>query len=277
MKTEIPIGVIHDTIIEKLRNYFHKAGKTGAVVGLSGGIDSAVVISLAVKALGKENVTAVLMPSPFSTLHSVSDAVEISENLGVKYHIAPIEGAFAKLTKELEEYFGEPPKQIAVENIQARLRSVILMAFANQYDSLVLNTTNKSELIMGYGTLYGDLSGAVMPVADLYKFQIYELARYINRERQIITESTLTKAPSAELSIGQKDSDAFPEYHILDPVLYKLIEEHKSEEELIAEGVDKEILDKIHSMRRAAGFKVHQLPQIFKLNKCPVLPENKWL
>lgn len=277
MVSSSPISEIHDTIVLKLKQYFENAGKSKAVVGLSGGIDSAVVISLAVTALGKDSVTAVLMPSPFSTLHSVNDAVEIANNLDIKYQIAPIEAPFSKLMKELSEYFGEPVKQLATENLQARLRSVILMAFANQLDALVLNTTNKSELAMGYGTLYGDLSGAVMPVADLYKFQIYELARYINRDRQIITDSTMTKAPSAELSHGQKDSDAFPEYPVLDPVLYKMIEENMSDEELLAQGYEKELLDKIHKLMGAAGFKVHQLPQIFKINKNPILPENKWL
>lgn len=277
MVSSSPISEIHDTIVLKLKQYFENAGKSKAVVGLSGGIDSAVVISLAVTALGKDSVTAVLMPSPFSTLHSVNDAAEIANNLDIKYQIAPIEAPFSKLMKELSEYFGEPVKQLATENLQARLRSVILMAFANQLDALVLNTTNKSELAMGYGTLYGDLSGAVMPVADLYKFQIYELARYINRDRQIIIDSTMTKAPSAELSHGQKDSDAFPEYPVLDPVLYKMIEENMSDEELLAQGYEKELLDKIHKLMGAAGFKVHQLPQIFKINKNPILPENKWL
>jgi NAD+ synthase (glutamine-hydrolysing) len=277
MKQAFSIEEIHDNIICKLRDYFQRASKTKAIVGLSGGIDSAVVVSLAVKAFGKENVTAVLMPSPYSTMHSVTDAIEIAENLGIKYHIAPIEEAFHKLIKELSEYFGENPKQIAVENIQARLRSVILMAFSNHYDALVLNTTNKSELAVGYGTLYGDLSGAIMPIADIYKCQVYELARFINGDRTIITDSVLTKAPSAELSIGQKDSDSIPEYPVLDPILVELIDEQKSEEELIARGVEKELLDKIQSLRRAAGFKVHQLPQIIKISKHPILPENKWL
>lgn len=271
------IEQIHNKIIDSLKSYFKSASKTKAVVGLSGGIDSAVVVSLAVRALGKENVTAVLMPSPFSTMHSVTDAIEIAETLGIKYHIAPIEGTFHKLTKELSDYFGEHPKQIALENIQARLRSVILMAFSNQYDSLVLNTTNKSELAVGYGTLYGDLSGAIMPIADIYKYQVYELARFINGENQIINDSILTKAPSAELSDGQKDSDSIPEYPILDPILIELIEEKKNDQELLKRGVNKELLNKIQTLRRAAGFKVHQLPQIIKISKHPILPENKWL
>lgn len=277
MNRGLSIEEIHDKIVDSLRAYFKSASKSKAVVGLSGGIDSAVVVSLAVKAFGKENVTAVLMPSPYSTMHSVTDAIEIAENLGIKYHIAPIEGTFHKLVKELSDYFGENPKQIAVENLQARLRSVILMAFSNQYDSLVLNTTNKSELAVGYGTLYGDLSGAMMPIADIYKYQVYELARFINYEGTIITDSVLSKAPSAELSVGQKDSDSIPEYPVLDPILKQLIDEQKSEEELIENGVDKELLDKIQTLRRAAGFKVHQLPQIIKISKHPILPENKWL
>ncbi len=268
---------VHDTIIDKLRAYFASAGKTKAVLGLSGGIDSAVVACLAVRAFGKESVTGVLMPSPYSTMHSVTDAVELAENLGIKYHIAPIEGAFHKLMKELEEYFGEEPRQIARENLQARLRSIILMSFSNHYGSLVLNTSNKSELAMGYGTLYGDLSGAVMPVADIYKFQIYELAEYINSEKRYIPDSTMTKAPSAELSVGQKDSDSIPEYNLLDPILVKLIEERRDAEELVSEGIDRELLDKIQSLMMAAGFKVHQLAQVIKINRHPIPPENKWL
>ena len=268
---------IHDLIIESLRKFFSAAGKTKAVVGLSGGIDSAVVLSLGVRAFGKENVTAILMPSPFSTMHSVSDAVELAENLGVNYKIVPIEGIYNKYVKELTSLFGADPKQITIENLQARIRGVILMAFSNQNDALLLNTTNKSELAMGYGTMYGDLCGAVMPIADLYKLQVYSLASFINSDKCVISDSTMTKAPSAELSENQKDSDTLPEYHILDPILYELIEGGKSDSDLLSEGVSRELLDKISSLRKAAAFKVHQLPPVIKIGSSPLLPENKWV
>lgn len=268
---------IHDLIIESLKKFFTSAGKTKAVVGLSGGIDSAVVLSLGVRAFGKENVTAILMPSPFSTMHSVSDAVELAENLGVAYKIVPIEGIYNKYVKELTTLFGKDPKQITIENLQARIRGVILMAFSNQNDALLLNTTNKSELAMGYGTMYGDLCGAVMPIADLYKMQVYALAHFINSDKCVIPDSTMTKAPSAELSENQKDSDTLPEYHILDPILYELIEGGKSDSDLLSEGVSRELLDRISSLRKAAAFKVHQLPPVIKVGSSPLLPENKWV
>lgn len=274
---ENDIEGVHSLICSKIEEFFKNSGKKKAVVGLSGGIDSAVVISLGVKALGRENITAVLMPSPFSTLHSVSDAVELADNLGVKYHIAPIEGIFNKYVKELTAQFGKEPCRLTIENLQARIRGVILMAFANEFDSLLLNTTNKSELAMGYGTMYGDLCGAVMPIADLYKLEVYEMARFINYSQTIIPDSTITKAPSAELSENQKDSDTLPEYHILDPILYAHIEEGKTMDQLANEGFDKETLDRVTKLMRGASFKVHQLPPVIKVSKKPLLPQNKWL
>lgn len=271
------IEKIHDHIIFTLRNYFSGASKNKAIIGLSGGIDSAVVASLAVRAFGKDSVTGVLMPSPYSTLHSVNDAVELAENLGIKFHISPIDKILSEYLHEISKHFEEEPHRLTVENLQARIRSVILMSFSNQLDALLLNTTNKSELAMGYGTMYGDLSGAIMPVADLYKRDIYELANYINVDNQIIPDSTLTKAPSAELSPGQKDSDSIPEYSLLDPILYSLIEEGEDPHKLISKGVDKDLMEKILSLMKGAAFKVHQLPQIIRLNKNPLLPKNKWL
>ena len=271
------IEKIHDHIIFTLRNYFSGASKNKAIIGLSGGIDSAVVASLAVRAFGKDSVTGVLMPSPYSTLHSVNDAVELAENLGIKFHISPIDKILSEYLHEISKHFEEEPHRLTVENLQARIRSVILMSFSNQLDALLLNTTNKSELAMGYGTMYGDLSGAIMPVADLYKRDIYELANYINVDNQIIPDSTLTKAPSAELSPGQKDSDSIPEYSLLDPILYSLIEEGEDPHKLISKGVDKDLMEKILSLMKGASFKVHQLPQIIRLNKNPLLPKNKWL
>jgi len=230
--------LIYDRLVISVRRFFRDAGRERAVIGLSGGIDSAVVLAIAAHALGKDNVQAILMPSPFSTLHSVTDAVELADNLGVKYSVFPIEGVYNKFFKEFEELFGEDVKKLTRENLQARIRGVVLMGWSNQNGSLLLNTSNKSEIAMGYGTLYGDLTGALMVLADIYKLQVYSVAKYINRDETIIPESIITKAPSAELSHDQKDSDSLPEYSVLDPVLWSLIEEKRTPADLISAGTD---------------------------------------
>lgn len=270
-------GIIHDRLVGSIRTFFREAGKSSAVVGLSGGIDSAVVLALAVEALGKDNVQAILMPSPYSTLHSVTDAVELAENLEVKYNIVPIEGVFNRFVKELDELFGNETKRITIENLQARIRGVILMAYSNQTGSLLLNTSNKSEVAMGYGTLYGDLTGALMVLADVYKLQVYSVANYINREKAIIPAAIITKEPSAELSENQKDSDTLPVYSVLDPVLHSLIEEGKNSEELIEDGADRNLVNRIRHMMNSVKFKVHQLPQMIQIGSHPILPKDKCL
>lgn len=239
------ISGIHSRIIRTVRDFFAKAGASRAVIGLSGGIDSAVVAALAVEALGKDNVTGILMPSSYSTIHSVGDAVTLAENLGIKYHIVPISTIYDRFMKEAEPLFeGDFHWDTTQENLQARIRGTILMLYSNRHRALLLNTTNKSELSMGYGTLYGDLCGALMVIADLYKTEVYEMAAYINREQEIIPASTITKAPSAELKEGQKDTDSLPPYDILDPVLYSLNERGKSAEQILQEGADKELVEK---------------------------------
>jgi NAD+ synthase (glutamine-hydrolysing) len=215
------------------------------------------------------------MPSPFSTVHSVTDAVELAENLGISYGVFPIEGVFEKFRSELKDLFGEEPKRLVVENIQARIRGVALMAWTNQDGSLLLNTSNKSEVAMGYGTLYGDLTGALMVLADLYKLQVYSVARYINREKRIIPESILVKEPSAELSINQKDSDTLPEYSVLDPVLHSLIEEKRSAGDLVEEGCDVSLVNRIIHLMNVSSFKAHQLPPMIQVGESPLLPANK--
>ncbi len=275
---KLNIEIAHETIIRSLRKFFAGCGISKAIVGLSGGIDSAVVAALAAEALGKENLHGFMMPSEFSTLHSIQDAVDLADNLGLEYNVIPIGKIYNKFMKELQPVFGlDNQWNVAEENLQARIRGTLLMAYSNKFNALVLNTSNKSELSVGYGTLYGDLAGALMVIADIYKTEVYELAEYINRERQIIPRSTITKAPSAELREGQKDSDSLPDYSLLDYILYSLNEGEKSYETLLSEGVDKSILDKVMDLVGKAHFKLMQIPPIIKVSSKPLADKSKWI
>lgn len=269
--------VVYAMLTRGISGYFREQGKERTVLGLSGGIDSAVVLCLAVEALGKENVHAILMPSPYSTLHSVADAVELSSNLGVEHSVVPIESILNRYLKELEDLFCGEVKGLTIENLQARIRANILMAYSNNTGALLLNTSNKSELAMGYGTLYGDLCGALMVLADLYKLEVYDLANYINTISEAIPQNTIIKEPSAELRDNQKDSDSIPEYSILDPILHALIEEGKSAEELLAQGKERILIDRIVKLMGLSSFKVHQLPPMLQLSNHPLLPHSKCL
>ncbi len=276
--SNLSIEDVHTALVNGIKEYFAKANVTKAIVGLSGGIDSAVVVALAVKALGKENVHGFMMPSEFSTMHSVQDAVDLAENLGINYNIVPIGSIYNKFMKELAPVFGiDNQWNIAEENLQARIRGTLLMAYANKFNALVLNTSNKSELSVGYGTLYGDLAGAVMVIGDLYKQEVYEMAQHINCDKIIIPKSTITKAPSAELKIDQKDTDSLPDYGVLDPILYKLHEEEYSYEQLIEQGESQEVLDKIIALKRGAAFKVSQVPPVFNISSKPIVYKEKCL
>lgn len=273
-----PIEEVHDMLIASLRSFFRNTGAKKVVVGLSGGIDSAVVAALAVEALGAENVHGILMPSQFSTLHSISDAVDLAENLGIKYDIISIEKIYNRFIKEVECIFEDKDKwDNTQENIQARIRGTILMAYSNRNGALVLNTSNKSEVAAGYGTLYGDLAGALMVIADIYKLQVYELAHYMNRDRETIPLNTITKAPSAELRPGQKDTDSLPSYDILDPILYSLVEEGKSPEEIVRDGADAALVERIVRLRKASDFKKHQMAPVIKISDKPLLDKSKWI
>ncbi len=275
---KLNIEIAHETIIRSLRKFFAGCGISKAIVGLSGGIDSAVVAALAAEALGKENLHGFMMPSEFSTLHSIQDAVDLADNLGLEYNVIPIGKIYNKFMKELQPVFGlDNQWNVAEENLQARIRGTLLMAYSNKFNALVLNTSNKSELSVGYGTLYGDLAGALMVIADIYKTEVYELAEYINRERQIIPRSTITKAPSAELREGQKDSDSLPDYSLLDYILYSLNEGEKSYGTLLSEGVDKSILDKVMDLVGKAHFKLMQIPPIIKVSSKPLADKSKWI
>jgi len=270
--------IIHTRLLKGLENFFSKSGQNAAVVGLSGGLDSAVVAALAVEKLGKENVMGIMMPSQHSTVHSVSDAVQLAENLGITYHVAPIESIYHAFIKELTPIFGHrKAADTTEENLQARIRATLLMAVSNKFGHLVLNTSNKSELSMGYGTLYGDLIGALMVIGDVYKTQVYEVARYINRERELIPANTLTKEPSAELHPGQKDSDSLPPYDVLDAVLHGLVEEGLSSAELIKKGFDETLVTRIVQQKSNMSFKGLQLPPMIKVGDHPLLPEWKWV
>lgn len=278
LSQKLQIEDVHNTLVSGIKKFVTEAGSTKVIVGLSGGIDSAVVASLAVRALGSQNVHAFMMPSEFSTIHSVQDAIDLATALNINYNVINIASIYNKFMKELAPVFGDNNKwNVAEENLQARIRANLLMAYANKFGALVLNTSNKSELFTGYGTLYGDLAGAAMVIADLYKCEVYELANYINKDGVVIPLSTITKAPSAELKVGQKDSDSLPDYPILDPILYAMHECGKSPEEIIAEGASKEVVDQILKLKSKSAFKVSQIPPIFNIGEKPIAYKEKWL
>lgn len=233
-----PIVAVYRALVLGIRDYLRKCGFSKAVIGLSGGIDSAVVCCLAVAALGKENVLGITMPSLYSSVGSVEDSRRLAQNLGISFLVIPISPIFSSYLETLEGHFAGLPADVTEENIQARIRGNILMAFSNKFGYLVLSTGNKSELAVGYCTLYGDMSGGLSVISDVPKMMVYALARYINREREIIPPAILEKAPSAELRPNQRDEDSLPPYAVLDPILHQYIEERHSAEEIIARGFD---------------------------------------
>lgn len=260
------IEQIHDALILGIRDYFKKSGFTKAVLGLSGGIDSAVVCALACRALGAENVMAVLMPSKFSSDHSVQDALDLVSNIGCMHEIVPIKDAAEAFDGMLAPAFKGLPFNLTEENIQARIRGTVVMAMSNKFGYILLNTSNKSECAVGYGTLYGDMCGAIGVIGDVYKTQIFQLAKYINKEREIIPINTIVKPPSAELRPDQKDSDSLPEYDILDKILYEHIELKQGSAALIAKGFDEALVKRILKMVNIAEFKRYQTPPILRVS-----------
>lgn len=260
------IAQVHDAIVMGIKDYFNKMGFTKAILGSSGGIDSAVTLALACTALGKENVRAILMPSEFSTSHSVDDAILLSKHLENPYDIMPIKNIFESFLQELKPVFKDLPFSIAEENIQSRTRGNLLMAIANKFGYILLNTSNKSELSTGYGTLYGDMAGGLGVLGDCYKQQVYALARYINRNGEIIPENIITKAPSAELRPGQKDSDSLPEYDILDKLLYQYIERRQGPNEIKAQGFDAALVDRVLKMVNINEYKRNQFCPIIRIS-----------
>lgn len=257
---------VYQALILGIKDYFEKSGFTKATLGLSGGIDSAVVCALACEALGAENVMAVLMPSKYSSDHSIKDAEDLVEKLGCKSTIIPIKDVADAFENTLNPEFKDLPADITEENIQARSRGVILMAMSNKFGYILLNTSNKSESAVGYGTLYGDMCGAISVIGDCYKTQVYQLAEYINRQREIIPVNSIVKPPSAELRPGQKDSDSLPDYDILDKILFEYIELKKSLKNIVALGYDESLVKRILKMVNQAEFKRYQTPPTLRVS-----------
>ena len=260
------IEQVYQALVLGVKDYFNKMGFTKAIIGSSGGIDSAVTLAIACEALGKENVHAVLMPSPYSTDHSVNDAVALSQNLDNKYDIIPIKEVYEEFLTTLKPLFKDLPFSLAEENIQSRSRGNILMAIANKFGYILLNTSNKSELATGYGTLYGDMAGGLGVLGDCYKLQVYELAKYINRHQEIIPTNIITKAPSAELRPNQKDSDSLPDYAVLDQILYQYIERRANPNDIKALGFDNALVDRTLKMVNNNEYKRNQFCPIIRIS-----------
>ena len=259
-----------------LRDYFHKNGYSKACVGLSGGIDSAVVACLAVGALGKENVRVLLMPSSFTPNESVEDAKLLAERLGVEYSVLPITEAYNAMVGTLQPVIGGTEFDATEENIQTRIRTTMLMALQNKTGYMLLNSSNKSENALGWCTLYGDTAGTFSPTGDLYKGEIYDLARYINATfNNVIPDEIIDKEPSSELRPNQKDSDYLPHYEVIDAILFRMIEKKQHREEIINAGFDSAVVEKIHAMVMENEKKRYQFPPVLRLSPCAF--GHEWL
>jgi NAD+ synthase (glutamine-hydrolysing) len=257
-----------EAVVLGTRDYVRKCGFSKAIVGLSGGIDSALVAAVAVAALGAENVQGVGMPSEFSSTGSVSDAELLAKNLGIAFSILPIREIYTQFTSTLEPVFGGSAFGLAEENLQPRIRGSLLMALSNKTGALVLTTGNKSEMACGYCTLYGDMVGALAVLGDVYKTEVYAISRYVNREREVIPQDTLTKPPSAELRPGQQDTDSLPPYDVLDPILRAYIEEYCSAEEIAeSQGVDVALVRKVIRLVEISEYKRQQAAPVLKVSR----------
>ncbi len=258
---------IYEALLLGIRDFFSKNGFSKAVVGLSGGIDSAVVAVLAADALDNDNVHCLLMPSRFSSVHSVKDAIELCKCNRLSYDVVSIESVFSTVEQELSTIFYGKPYDTTEENIQARIRAIFLMAYANKHNYILLNTSNKSELAVGYSTLYGDMCGALSVLGDVYKTQVYELANYLNKNEERIPENIIKKEPSAELRFNQKDTDSLPPYAVLDKLLYKMIEQQMSLAEIIAEEpYDNEVVQKVFQLLYVNEFKRYQAAPVIRVS-----------
>jgi NAD+ synthase (glutamine-hydrolysing) len=260
------IEMIAKALVCGIRDYFGKMKFERATLGLSGGIDSAVTLVLATKALGPRNMHVLLLPSQYSSQHSLDDSIQLAENLGVSYNILPIETIFNEFRATLKPIFREIPEDITEENIQARIRGTLLMALSNKFGNILLNTSNKSETAVGYGTLYGDMSGGLSVLGDVYKTDVYLLARYFNRNDQVIPEHIITKPPSAELKPDQKDTDSLPPYELLDQILENYIEKQLSPQKVIALGYERSLVERIIRMVNQNEYKRYQTPPILRIS-----------
>lgn len=257
---------IEKALVLGIRDYFRKLNFKTATLGLSGGIDSALTLVLAVKALGAEQVVPILMPSQFSSQHSVDDSLELCKTLGCVSHQIPISSIYQSFESELSPLFEGMPFDLTEENIQSRIRGTLLMAYTNKFGAILLNTSNKSELAVGYGTLYGDMAGGISVLGDLYKTEVFELSEFINRMGEVIPKNILTKAPSAELRPNQKDSDSLPDYAILDKILKLYIEGHQSPSNIIEQGHDAKLVTDTIRLVNINEYKRHQSPPILRVS-----------
>lgn len=258
---------IYNALVLGVKDYFAKVGFKKAVIGLSGGVDSALTLAIAVGALGNENVDAILMPSKYSSQHSIDDAVEMAKRCKIKYHTIGIEKLRIEFESTLSSIFKGTKEGITEENIQARSRGSILMAYSNKFGHIVLNTSNKSEAAVGYSTLYGDMNGAISVLGDVYKTDVYELCHYINKNiADIIPENTITKPPSAELRPDQKDNDSLPDYDILDKILFSYIEQKMSADEIAEIIPDRETIDFVLRLVNLSEYKRFQTPPILRIS-----------
>jgi NAD+ synthase (glutamine-hydrolysing) len=260
------IEAMAGALICGIRDYFRKMGFQKATLGLSGGIDSAVTLALASEALGPEHLHVLLLPSQYSSDHSINDSVEMVQNLGIKYDILPIESLFTQFRETLHPLFRGLPEDIAEENIQSRIRGTLLMALSNKFGNILLNTSNKSETAVGYGTLYGDMSGGLSVLGDVYKTDVYLLARHLNVQKPMIPENIIAKAPSAELRPDQKDTDSLPPYEVLDQMLEAYIEKQLPQEKLLAMGFDPSLVKRIIALVNQNEYKRYQTPPILRIS-----------
>lgn len=260
------IARIHDALVMGIRDYFGKMSFTKATLGLSGGIDSAVVLALAQRALGSESIRVLLMPSQYSSQHSIDDALALADKLGVQHDTISIQPIFDSFRNQLQPVFSGLQENITEENIQARIRGSLLMAISNKFGHLLLNTSNKSEAAVGYGTLYGDMNGAISVLGDVYKTDVYRLARYINKDDEVIPLNSIVKPPSAELRPDQKDSDSLPPYDLLDSILFAYIEQQFGAETIIAKGFDANTVNRVVRMVNLNEYKRFQAPPILRVS-----------
>jgi NAD+ synthase (glutamine-hydrolysing) len=260
------VEMIYKSLVMGISDFFAKSGFRKALIGLSGGIDSAVVAVLASEALGHENVHCVFMPSEYTSELSHEAATVMADNLNMPLNEIKIDGLMDSFRNSLGPVFANLPEDATEENIQARIRGTLLMAMANKFGLILLNTSNKSESAVGYGTLYGDMTGALAVLGDVYKTQVYELAEYINRKEEIIPSGSITRPPSAELKKDQKDTDSLPDYDILDKILYGFIEQHKHPAAIAKDGFEIELVELVTSMVNSSEYKRHQFPPVLRIS-----------